>query len=161
MEVKRSWWVAWAPQEMDSANRLAAGFCLGCAVGLLPKDSLATWILALMAILSTANLLTGFCGLGLGWLAIPIADRAAIPLGDWILAWPSLHPLLASLASAPLGSWMRIENSAVLGTWLLVLACGGPMYVLVRWGFVRIRSQLQVWMRAHPVTRWLSGQLAA
>ncbi len=140
---------------MDSPNRLAAGICLGIWIGLLPKLSLLPWILAGVTLLSTANLLTLLIGFGLGCLLIPLSDLAAIPLGERLLDWEFLTPLIASTLETPGLVHLRLNETACLGNFVLgALACL-PLFILARSFFSYLQPHLEDWFGSQPASSWL------
>ena len=81
----------------NSSRQLAAGVTLGMIVGLLPKDSLLTYVLALIVILSPANLLTAACSAVFFHLIAPVFFPLTHGIGIQLLTFDPLEPLWASL----------------------------------------------------------------
>lgn len=103
---------------------------MGMVIGLVPKDSLFTYGLGCLMLLSTANLLTGgiaiFCFSWIGALLDPISHR----LGNYVLTLDFFEPTLVSLNELPLVPWTRFENTVVTGSLLLGLILAIPVYRL-------------------------------
>jgi|GEM_PF-2433140 uncharacterized protein (TIGR03546 family) len=139
---------------MDSPNRLAAGLCLGIWIGLFPKLSLIPWCLAVLGILSTANLATLIAGFVIGCLAIPLADLVALPLGEKLLSLEALSPLLSQAIETPVLTHARFHEAATTGTLALGLLLMLPAFFLTRALFKQIQPRLEQWLSFGSSGNW-------
>lgn len=139
---------------MDSPNRLAAGLCLGLLIGLLPKLSLLPWALAVLGILSTANLATLLTGFALGCIAIPAVDLLALPLGEKLMSIEAVTPLLAESFATPVLTHFHFHETATLGTLALGLLMLLPTFFVARACFNRIQPRLEGWLSTTSRQSW-------
>lgn len=139
----------------DSARRLAMGVAFGVVIGLLPKDSLLVWVVGLVLMITTANLLcalvSGFVFSWVGFFLDPLTHK----LGGLVLTADGLEPTWMWLYEIPLMPWTRFNNTVVMGSLILGLVLAAPVYLLSfhffqNWGVV-IHNRL----RRTLVYRWL------
>lgn len=140
----------------DSPRQLAMGCALGVWIGLLPKDSLFPWAIAVMAVLSTANLASlAVTAVGCHLIS-PLGDSLWASLGERVLTMEQLTPLWVILSDWPLMGWTRYSNTVVMGTFVTGLALLIPVYLISRLFFSRFGAGLRGWFQRQPVVRWIT-----
>ena len=116
----------------DTPHQLALGMAFGVAVGLIPKDSLLPYAIAVIAILSTANLLCFGIGVIVAHVTSPALDHLTHVIGSWFLTFEPLKPFWATLSELPLVPWTRFNNTVVLGTLIFGIMIAVPIYTMTR-----------------------------
>jgi uncharacterized protein (TIGR03546 family) len=116
----------------DTPHQLGVGMALGVAAGLIPLDSALPYIIALVALLSTSNLLCFGIGATLAHFVSPSLDHLTHIIGTWVLTFDPLEATWATLASSPVVPWTRFNNSVVMGTLVLGLIAATPIYSITR-----------------------------
>lgn len=114
---------------------MAAGMALGTSLGFLPVDNLV-WVMLLLSVLflpihpwSAAMAWGGVAVLGSYLAFIPNA------IGEWLLSWEWVRWGVVHSYSVPLGAWLRLNNTMVLGS----LATGASM-MMPHWVFGVLRT---------------------
>ena len=144
----------------DTSRQLALGVAFGLVIGLIPKDSLLPYAIALIAILSRGNLLSmGVSALVFSWLS-PALDAASHQLGLWTLTVEGLESTWAWLYQLPIVPWTRLENTVVMGSLLLGLISCVPIYLVSFQFFEKFGSLIVKKLMANRVVNWLIGSPA-
>ena len=78
-------------------------------------------------------------------------------MGLYLLEHPSLQAHWARLYELPLAAWTHFNNTVVLGNLVFGLVLAGPMYLISRWAFDRIRPRIVERLRRHKVDRFLEN----
>ncbi len=145
----------------DTSRQLAVGVACGLVIGLIPKDSLLPYAIALIAILSRGNLLSmGVSGLVFSGLS-PALDSVSHRLGIWLLTLDPLQSTWSALYQLPVVPWTRLENSVVTGSLLLGLISCVPIYLISFQFFERFGTPLAQRLLRNRVAIWLIGRPAA
>ena len=116
----------------DTPHQLGLGMALGVAVGLIPKDSLIPYVIGVVAILSTANLLCFGIGVVMAHVVSPALDHLTHLIGSWFLTFSPLEPVWATLTELPLMPWTRFNNTVVMGTLIFGILLAVPVYTMTR-----------------------------
>lgn len=116
----------------DTPHQLALGMAFGVAVGLIPKDSLLPYAIAVIAILSTANLLCFAIAVIAAHVVSPALDHLTHLIGSWFLTFDPLEPFWVTLSELPLVPWTRFNNTVVMGTLILGILIAVPVYTMTR-----------------------------
>jgi uncharacterized protein (TIGR03546 family) len=122
-----------------SPGAIAAGLAFGTMLGLMPKDSLlALCILSLIAILPINQLVACCATIGLTLL-----ETMTWGITDWIgfhtLSLGAVSSLIGAIYQIPITPWLRLENTVVMGAFVLGLLLWGPCFLLA----YRISSRFQ------------------
>lgn len=131
---------------VDAPWQLAWGLCLGLAIGLIPKFSALPFLLAIVLVLSRANLLTGLIGMAMGILCLGGLQGSFDRWGWTCLNYQAAQPLLAWLQQQPLVPWLRINNTIVAGSLIALAISWLPLLVLAHAFFA--------WYHPHILARW-------
>ena len=142
---------------IDGHRRLAAGLALGCVIGCLPKDSLFPVAIALIGLLSTANLLSMILGAVVTSLIAPNFDWLFDRIGFGLLSQPMLQPLLAEMSAWPVVAWTRLENTVVTGSFIVGIVLFWPVYLSGCLFFKFYRPKLILFFNNYKSTRWLTN----
>jgi len=141
----------------ESPKRLAAGFAVGMAVGLVPKSTLTAQLL-------TAALFGLRINIGAGMLAAFLFSLAAVPLdpathriGEALLSAESLRPLWTALYGLPIVPWTGIFNTVALGSILLAAALAYPVYRAVEPLFAKYQPKVAARLKKYKVVQLLLG----
>ncbi|MCA9234939.1 MAG: TIGR03546 family protein [Planctomycetales bacterium] len=141
----------------DSPRRVAWGFALGMLAGMLPKGNLLAVVLGMLLFGLQVNKSAGLLAAGLFSLLAPLWDGLAHTLGSAMLASPTLQPWFATLYQAPLGRFVGLTNTVVLGQAAIGLYCLYPAYLAAWWAAATIRPRIAKWLLGYRVIRWLKG----
>jgi uncharacterized protein (TIGR03546 family) len=124
----------------NAPGQLAAGFTIGMIIGFVPKGNLIA--LSLCVLLFSIR-----CNKGLGLAAAiafsfvgPWTDPFAHRLGLAALNWQPLQAAYASIFNLPLGPWLGLNNTVVLGSLLMGLYAAYPVFWFTRLFFKIVRS---------------------
>jgi uncharacterized protein (TIGR03546 family) len=141
----------------DTPRQSAWGFTLGMMVGLLPKGNLVAIALAMLLFGTRVNRAAGLLGIGLfsyaGWALDDFAHR----LGSLAICWQPLQPWLAWLHEQPLGPFVGLNNTVVMGHLLIGLYFAYPTYRASCAMAKYIRPRVHAYLMKYRVIRWLRG----
>lgn len=109
---------------------IAGGLAFGAMLGLMPKDSLlALCLLGFIAVLPINQLVACCATIGL-----TLIESITWGLTDWIgfhtLSLSVVSSLIGALYQIPIAPWLRLENTVVMGAFVLGLLLWGPCFVL-------------------------------
>lgn len=128
-----------------NANRrpgeVAVGMALGFWMALQPGFTFFRFLLLAMAFLLKVHFPSALLALFLGSFVAPLLDPLLDLVGEWVLTWPFLRPLWASLYVLPFAPWSRFNNTVVMGGLLIGLPLSVPVYLLVRRGIHLYRER--------------------
>lgn len=141
----------------DSSQQIAWGFALGMMVGLTPKGTLIAISLGVLLFALRVNLSAGLMAAGLFSIVGASLDGFAHRIGSLVLTWPAVRPLLAWIYQLPLGPFMGLNNTVVVGQLLIGLYCLYPAYC-VGWVIAeRYRPRIERSLARYKIIRWLRG----
>ena len=112
-------------------HHIALGVALGVMIGLIPKANLIALMLILALFFFRCNLGFGILVAALVSLAMPRIDVAAHQLGDRLLANESLVGFIGTLFQYPFFAWSAVNNTVVLGSFVLGIIAFVPVYAMV------------------------------
>jgi len=139
----------------DSARRMGLGVALGMMIGLIPKDSMFTYLIFLVLMISTGNLLCAFVsGFAFNWIGLTL-DSFTHKLGGLILTNPQLESAWTWLYGLPLMPWTRFNNTVVMGSLVVALALFVPTFVASHWFFRGWGGAIQKRLQRNGLYRWL------
>ena len=141
----------------DTSRQIGFGIAMGTVIGLLPKDSLLTYLFGVVLLISTANLLSalvsGFVFSWIGFLIDPISHS----VGRWMLTRESLQAFWRMLYEAPIVPWTRFENTVVMGSLIIGLSLFLPMYLLSTTVGKKYGPVIHARLNSFAFYRWISG----
>jgi uncharacterized protein (TIGR03546 family) len=141
----------------DTPRQSAWGFALGMIVGLLPKGNLLAMAIAMLLFGTKTNRAAGLLAIGLfsyvGWALDEFAHR----LGSLVIMAPSVRPTIASLYEQPLGPFLGLNNTVVVGQLLIGLYLFYPTYRAAHALAKHVRPRVQAYLMRYRVIRWLKG----
>ena len=114
----------------DAPNQIAAGFALGMMLGFMPKGNLIALSLLVLLFSLRVNKSAGLAAAFLFSWTTPLIDQFGNKLGLYVLTTDRIQGTYASIFSMPLGPWLEIDNTAVIGSLLLGLYAFYPVYWL-------------------------------
>jgi len=141
----------------DTPRQSAWGFSLGMMVGLLPKGNLLAAALAMVLCGTKVNRAAGLLGIGLFSYAGSALDDFAHRLGSLVIIWKPVQPSLAWVYQQPLGPFVGLNNTVVLGQLLIGLYLFYPTYRASQALAVHVRPRVHAYLLKYRVIRWLRG----
>ena len=144
----------------NSPGQLAAAFSLGLLIGLVPKGNLLAAALMLVLCVFRVNLglglLAAFVFSWIGVLLDPVADR----LGYWLLTMPSLQSLWSQFFDLPVAPWTALNNSVVLGNFVIGLVLAGISYPWLKPILARHAARWMAYLQRYRIVKVLWGLTA-
>jgi uncharacterized protein (TIGR03546 family) len=141
----------------DTPRQTAWGFTLGMLVGLLPKGNLVAIVLAMLLFGTRTNRAAGFLGIGLFSYAGWALDSFAHNLGSKVILSASAQPTIAWLYEQPLGPFMGLNNTVVVGQLLIGLYLCYPTYRASYALAKYVRPRVHAYLMKYRIIRWLRG----
>lgn len=146
------------PVSYGSTNQsvgLALATAWGIALGFLPKDSLAFYLVLVIALLLPSNLLT-LAAIGavfhlLGWCCSSLFHK----LGAILLTDSRLVPTWLWLSELPVIPWTRFNNTLVMGAMTVSLVLFWPVFLFSLRLYDRFVPRVLARLDSSPVYRWL------
>ena len=133
------------------------GVAFGMMIGLIPKDSLLPYLIALIALLTPSNLaclgISAFAFHTLGPKLDPVLEQ----IGTWFLTLDALSPYWQPISEYSIFSWLRIENTVVTGGLLLGLAAFLPIFLISKFAFTKFGARAHQFLAQTRLARWLVG----
>jgi len=111
--------------------QIALAVSLGIMLGLIPKDNLIALILVLCLFLSYANLGVGILTAAVVSLISPQLDPFADRIGMQLLGQEIVLKIVTRLFEFPLFAWTSLNNSGVLGHFVIGLVTFFPVFLIV------------------------------
>ena len=141
----------------DTPHQLALGVALGMVIGMIPKDSILPYAIGLIALLTTANILSMAVSAHVFSGISPLLDPISHPIGEKILTFEPLQPTLTMLFQIPVVPWTRFENTVVTGSLFLGLLLTIPIYFIAIYCFKKFGSTIYFYFSRTRAARWLVG----
>ena len=141
----------------DAPRQVAWGFVIGMFIGLIPKGNLVVVALALMLCALRVNKPAGVLAAGLFSMAGFFLDGLAHHLGSIVLLWEQGWPASIWLYELPLGPWIGLNNTVVVGHLLLGLYFAYPAYWLAHRFACRVQPRMSRWLLRYRAVRWMRG----
>lgn len=124
-------------------SQLAWGVAFGVLLGLIPHGNLLAVVLVLGVLMLQINhAMVALVGIGLTFFA-PRFDPQFDALGRWFFDHPEASKAMASAWQYPLVPWTDLNNTVVMGSFLIGLALLLPIFVLTRPIFKRWAMALE------------------
>lgn len=140
----------------STPRRIAMGFAIGAAIGLIPKDNLTVLALIVLLFAVRVNILAGIVGA----LLFTFAGHAMTPfldhMGASLLSVIPLQGFYERMAESPFGAWTRLNNTVVAGGLLVGLLQLVPLYWIAQ-AFVARRNDELINARARSVSAGVTG----
>jgi uncharacterized protein (TIGR03546 family) len=119
-----------AISERKHPKQLAAGVAAGLLLGLIPHGNLlAIGLLILMLCLKLNHAMMGVVAIGVTFLA-GYMDPWSDQVGDYLLTDPRTLPIAQQIWALPMVPWTDLNNTIVLGSFLIGLGLVYPTYRL-------------------------------
>lgn len=136
---------------------IAAGLAAGCVLGLTPLSAPHNLLIAMAILLLRVNLGAALFSMGVFKLLGALLWGAFHELGLSLLTNPGLEGLWRGLVYTPGPSYLRLNNTQILGS-LTVALLLAPLVLLGGLGFVRHARAVLTEKRAnHWLVRWTSS----
>ncbi|QEG40214.1 TIGR03546 family protein [Roseimaritima ulvae] len=109
-------------------HQMAWGLAFGLLLGLIPHGNLVTVALvALVVCLNINHAMVALVGVAVTFLATRL-DPYSHQVGQFVLLHPSLAEPLANAWKLPLAAWTDLNNTIVMGSFLIGVAALLPVY---------------------------------
>lgn len=142
-------------------GQLAMGFAFGVMIGMVPKGNLIAITLGIILAASRANLAVATGTM----LAVSFFSGYLDPVFDsvgwYILSHPRLFETFTNFYNRPLAPWTDFNNSIVMGSLIVGVACFAPGYFLSKPLFRMYTERASKWVRRFWLTRVLFGMEVA
>ena len=112
-------------------HQIALAVAFGVILGLVPKANLIALVLVLALFLLRCNLGFGIMTAALVSLAMSRLDLYANRLGTQLLERPAVVDFINTLFQYPFFAWSAINNTVVLGSFVIGAAAFLPVYAIV------------------------------
>ena len=116
----------------NAPGQLAAGFTIGMIIGFVPKGNLIALSLCVLMFSLRCNKGIGLAAAVIFSFAGPWTDPLAHRLGFIVLNWHSGQATYASIFNLPLGPWLGLENTVVVGSLMMGLYVAYPVFWFTR-----------------------------
>lgn len=141
----------------EDPRHLAAGFALGAALGLIPKENL--FAVAFFLLFFALRLNKGMTLLAAAFFT-PIGyalDGAAHSIGLVLLQAPALRGVWTALYDLPILPLTRFNNTVVLGNLAIGLALFVPLYFFFLRFVAWYKTNLAAKVERLKVVQWVKG----
>ncbi|TWU32890.1 TIGR03546 family protein [Novipirellula artificiosorum] len=111
-------------------HQLAWAVALGALLGIIPHGNLLA-LFVLIAVLSFKinHAMAGLTAIGVTFAATKL-DPISHEVGQWVLTHPSGGPHLAKAWMLPLAPWTEMNNTVVMGSFLIGVAALLPIFMI-------------------------------
>ncbi len=111
-------------------GQLAWGVALGALIGMIPHGNLLAVVLVLFVLMLHVNhAMAALVGVAVTFLA-PRLDPTFDALGRWCFEQPQVADGFAVAWQYPLVPWTDLNNTIVMGSFLIGLIAAGPLYMI-------------------------------
>lgn len=142
----------------ESPGKIAAGFCLGSVIGLMPFWTLQGVVLFAVLILINVNLAAGTLAILLASLFAYLLDPLFHSLGFYILTQiGALQGTWEALYNTPFGPLTRFNNTVVMGSFVAGLVLALPFYFGMKNLVVLYREKLEAPVKKMKVVQAITG----
>ncbi|MCH2595215.1 MAG: TIGR03546 family protein [Pirellulales bacterium] len=141
----------------DSPRQVATGFTLGMLIGLIPKGNLIILVLTLLLCALRVNKPAGLMAAACFSLVGLFFDPFTHQLGALVLVHETIRPLHRWLYELPLGPWLGMNNTVVVGQLLIGIYLVFPTYWLTNRFVCKVQPRMTKWLLRYKVIRWLRG----
>ncbi len=131
-------------------RQLAMAVALGMMIGLLPKGNLLAAGFTVMLLTLRVNLGVGLTTAFLVTLFSGTIDPLTHGIGLRMMRNPTVYPLLSQLHQWPVVPWMSLNNSVVLGSFVLGIGLFYPTYHGSERAFQRLMPVLRARLGKEP-----------
>lgn len=142
----------------EKPGQIAAGFCCGFLIGLMPFWTLQGVVLFILLILLNINMAAGTLAILLASLFAYLLDPIFHDIGYFILtAIPSLQSAWEWLYNNPLGPLTRFNNTVVMGSFVAGLVLVVPVFFLMKQLVVVYRERLEDRVKKWKIFQAIKG----
>ena len=141
----------------SSPRQLALGMAFGVAIGLVPKGNLVAVVLTTLMFATRVNLGMGMATALIVSLISPYLDSVTHGIGLRVLSIESVQSQLAQWYEKPLVPWTSLNNTVVMGSFLLGIALFYPVYHVSESMFVWLQPKVQEKLKRYRLYQLLFG----
>lgn len=142
-------------------GQLALGFAFGVLIGMVPKGNLIALTLGIILAASRANLAVATGTILTVSFFSGYLDSLFDSVGWYVLSHPALFETWTNLYNRPLAPWTDFNNSIVMGSLLVGIACLYPSYCLSKPLFAAYTIKAAKFAKRFWITRVLLGMEVA
>jgi len=142
----------------ESPGQIAAGFCFGVLIGLMPFWTLQGIVLFALLVLLNVNLAAGTIAILLASLFAYLLDPLFHNIGYFILTGiPFLQGFWEWLYNTPLGPLTRFNNTVAMGSLLSGLILAFPVYLGMKKLVVAYRDNFEARIKKWKIVQVVKG----
>lgn len=142
----------------ESPGQIAAGFCFGFLIGLMPFWTLQGVVLFILLILLNINMAAGTLAILLASLFAYLLDPIFHNIGFYILTGiPALKGTWEWLYNNPLGPLTRFNNTVVMGSFVGGLVLVFPVYFVMKKLVVAYRENFEERIKKWKIVQAIKG----
>jgi uncharacterized protein (TIGR03546 family) len=141
----------------ESPNQLAWGFVLGMIIGLTPFWNLHNLIVIVLIIVLKVNAAMSIAAFLVFSLFAYLLDPLFHSLGYSLLVNEGLKPLWVFIASTPVLAWSNLNNTVVLGSFLVAILLIFPLLFFTKWWVQQYRDRIDARMSKWKIVQVIKG----
>jgi len=142
----------------DRPWQIAAGFCVGFMIGLLPSLTLQGVILFCLLIFFKINMAAGTLGIILANGIAYFLDPVFHDIGFFVLAGiPALQGLWISLNNMPIAPLTKFNNTVVMGSFIGGFILSLPLFWGIRKLVIAYRSGFEEYIKTTKIVQIIKG----
>ncbi len=142
----------------ESPGQISAGFILGMIPGLTPLWNLHNLIVLFLLIILNVNLSAAIFGFLLFSAFAFLLDPLFHSLGFYLLAEvPQLKDFWTAFFNAPVLGLSNLNNTVVMGSFVVSLVLLIPMYFLMKYVIVQYRDKIDARLQKLKIVQFVKG----
>ncbi|TWU43252.1 hypothetical protein Q31b_22900 [Novipirellula aureliae] len=111
-------------------HQLAWAVALGALLGVVPHGNLvAVFLLIFLLSVRVNHAMAGLVTIGVSFIATRL-DPSSHEVGQYVLTHPLIAPKISAAWELPLAPWTQLNNTVVMGSFIIGLAALLPIFVL-------------------------------
>jgi len=126
-------------------------------IGLVPKGNLIAFVLMTLLFALRVNKPAGLMAAGIFSAVGLMLDGFAHNIGSQVLVWEAARPFHIWLYEMPLGPWLGLNNTIVIGQLIVGLYLVYPIYWYSRRFAAHVQQPLSRWFMRYRLIRWIRG----
>jgi uncharacterized protein (TIGR03546 family) len=133
---------------------IAGGMALGAVMGITPLLSLHNFVIFIVILMIRVNVTAALFSMGIFTLISYMLDPLFNSIGYALLVEAEgLTPFWTRLYNTPFVPWTQFNNTLTLGSLVFSVAAFWPLYFLLKWGVVKYRSRVMVYLQNTKVVK--------
>ncbi len=141
-------------RSQGTPGQVSAGFAFGMCLGLIPWNTLHSFLIWIIVIILNVNFGAVFLGIALFGSVAYIFDPFLHSLGYKILVeFDFLRPTWVSLYQAPVVPFTRFYNTVVMGSTVISILLFVPVYLSSKWLVKNYREKVDPHIQKLPIIK--------